>query len=78
MSKGYRSPTLQARRWEQQANAWLCPNGCGHDVSDHREYQPKWHVSDGELVEVAHPRYQPGLFACVVDRCSCEHQASAS
>lgn len=75
--KGYSCPARQARRWEAQADAWSCPNGCGHDTVDHREYASKWNVgSDFELVEVKHPRYRPGLFACHVDGCSCEHQVT--
>lgn len=74
--KGYRDPTRQARRWEAQTNAWTCPNGCGHDVVDHKEYPSKWVRSPNGPVEVHDPRYRPGLFSCRFDGCNCEVDAS--
>lgn len=72
-AKGYRDPTRQQKRWEAQANAWTCPNRCGHDVTAHREYPSTWETDeDGELIEVRHPRYRPALFACHVEGCACE------
>lgn len=70
--KGYRDPTRQARRWEAQADAWTCPNGCGHDVSHHKEHPSTWKRGEDGLVEVRHPRYRPGLFACFAEGCMCE------
>jgi hypothetical protein len=70
--KGYRDPARQARRWEAQADAWRCPNRCGHDVTAHREYPSTWERGEDGPVEVRHPRYLPGRFACQLDGCDCE------
>ena len=70
--RGYRDPALQAKRWEAQANAWTCPNGCGHDDYPHREYQPTWERGEDGPVRVPHPLYRFGVFACAADGCDCE------
>jgi len=70
--KGYRDPARQVRRWEAKADAWACPNGCGHGVVLHREYPSTWQPSEDGPMEVEHPRYRPGLFACHMDGCGCE------